>query len=70
MALLVDLQARRAAYVAAEAAILQGQEYRISDGMINRLMRRADLDVVRATIADLDRQIAAQSMPRRRYHIR
>ncbi len=67
---LAQLQARLAAYMAAEAAILQGQEYRIRDGVIDRLLKRADLDVVQATINDLDRQITALSTPRQPLYLR
>ena len=67
---LAQLQARLAAYMAAEAAILQGQEYRIRDGVIDRLLKRADLDVVQATINDLDRQITALSSPRKPLYLR
>lgn len=67
---LAELQARRTAYMAAELAVLQGQEYRIRDGVIDRMMRRADLDVIRATIKDLDRDITAQSVSRRVLYLR
>ena len=63
---LAELQARRALYLAAEAAILKGQEYRIRDGGVDRYLRRADLDVVRSTLAEIDSQIAAQDTTTRR----
>jgi len=59
MATLAELTERKALYLAAEAKILAGQEYTIADGVINRRLRRADLDEVRAAIKDLDAQIAA-----------
>jgi hypothetical protein len=58
---LAELITRRAAYMAAELKILDGQEYRIRDGVIDRMMRRADLEVVQLTIKDLDRQIEVLS---------
>lgn len=54
---LTDLQTRLDAYKAAELKVLQGQEYTISDGAINRRMRRADLAEIRAEIANLDAEI-------------
>ena len=59
MATLAELQTRRAAYMAAELKILESQEYRVSDGAIDRRNRRAELETVRAAISDLDSQIAA-----------
>lgn len=67
---LAELTTRRAAYMAAELKILDGQEYRIRDGIIDRMMRRPDLEVVQATIKDLDRQIAALSPTRRVIYLR
>lgn len=57
MAVIDDLAARKALYVAAEAKILVGQEYTISDGVITRRMRRADLADVQRTISQLDAEI-------------
>lgn len=67
---LAELQARKALYLAAEKAILQAQEYRIRDGVIDRLLTRADLGVVQSTLADIDRLIAMQSPTRRILYIR
>lgn len=67
---LADLQTRRDLYAAAEAKILDGQEYRIRDGGIDRWLRRADLEVVRQVIKDLDAQIAALSGTRRVMYLR
>lgn len=61
MSNLTELIARRAQYVAAEARILQGQEYQVGEGGNHRRLRRADLAEVRAAIADLELQIAAAS---------
>lgn len=58
---LTELQDRRTLYMNAEAAILKNQEYRVRDGGIDRWLRRADLQIVRDTLADIDRQIAAMS---------
>jgi hypothetical protein len=69
MPTLVDMQTRLAQYRAAEAAILQSQEYVISDGPINRRMRRADLTAVQAVIKQLEDDIEAaqnQAAGRRR----
>lgn len=70
---LAELLARKASYMAAEAAILQGQEYRIRDGVIDRWLRRADLEQVRLALKDLDAQIEAAgggaNGPRRMYRI-
>ena len=48
-----ELQARLNAYLAAELAILQGQEYQIGSGNGARRLRRADLEQVRAEIASI-----------------
>ena len=48
-----ELQARLDAYLAAELAILQGQEYQIGAGNGARRLRRADLEQVRAEIASI-----------------
>lgn len=55
---LAELIARRAAYMAAELKILEGQEYQIGNGGSSRRLRRADLSEVRAEIAVLTAQIA------------
>lgn len=71
MATLAELTERKALYLAAEASILKGQEYSISDGVIQRRLRRADLEQVRAAIKEIDAEIAAQgggsAGPRRVY---
>lgn len=54
-----DTQARLDAYLAAELAILQGQEYRIGSGYGARQLRRADLSEVRAQIDALRGELAA-----------
>ena len=59
MSTLQELQDRRTAYLAAELKILQSQEYQVGQGGSSRRNRRADLDQVRAAIADLDAKIAA-----------
>lgn len=56
---LLELQDRRAAYVAAELKILESQEYTIGDGVTNRRNRRADLEQVRLAIAQIDEQITS-----------
>lgn len=56
---LAELQTRLANYVLAESKILQSQEYSVGQGGGARKNRRADLDVVRSEIANLNRQIAA-----------
>jgi len=56
---LEQLQARLAAYMAAEVKILRGQEYVIGQGETSRRLRRADLAEVRAEIKSLDAQIRA-----------
>lgn len=48
-----ELQARLNAYLSAELAILQGQEYQIGSGNGARRLRRADLEQVRAEIASI-----------------
>lgn len=64
---LQELIDRRQAYLAAESAILQGQEYRIQDGGMSRALRRADLSEVRAAIAELNAEIdRAQAATQRR----
>ena len=51
------LQARLDQYLAAEAKIVQKQEYTIGDGSTARRMRYADLADVSATIETLTAQI-------------
>lgn len=63
---LAELQARKALYLAAEAAILRSQAYRIQDGVIDRQVTRADLDFVTAELANIDRQIATLTPGARR----
>jgi hypothetical protein len=57
MATLAEMQTRLAEYRAAESAILKSQEYTISDGQIQRRMRRADLTAVQAMIKTLEDDI-------------
>ena len=52
-----ELVARLAAYVAAEAKILKGQEYVIGQGETARRLRRAGAAEVRKAITDLNTQI-------------
>lgn len=70
---LPELQARRAAYMAAELKILQSQEYQVGQGSGARRNRRADLESIQSAIRDLDAQIdratAAAGGHRRVYHI-
>lgn len=56
---LEELQARKAAYLAAEIKILESQEYTIGDGVANRRNRRADLEQVRDELKVIDQQIEA-----------
>ena len=59
MQTLAQLQARRTAYLAAEAAILAGgQEYGMSAGPDGRTMKRGNLMEIRAAITQLDAEIA------------
>ena len=71
---LQELQTRRAAYAAAELAILRSQEYTIGAGSTARKLVRADLAEVRSAIADLDLQIQsaqpAAQRPRRIIYLR
>ena len=69
---LEELIARRAAYLTAEAKILDSQEYQIGQGQTARRNRRADLAEVREEIARLNLQIgslqrAASGVRRVRY---
>lgn len=52
------LVARLAAYLAAEAKILQAQETVVGQGTTARRLTRADLGEVRAEITNLQRQVA------------
>jgi hypothetical protein len=74
MATVVELEARKALYLEAEAKVLNRQEYTISDGIINRRFRLADLEQIRAAIKEIDAEIAAggggASGPRRVYTVR
>ena len=54
-----ELQARLDAYLVAELAILQGQEYQIGSGNGARRLRRADLEQVRAEIASIRAELGA-----------
>ncbi|WP_428419198.1 hypothetical protein [Methylibium sp.] len=56
---LEELQARKAAYMAAELKILESQEYKVGDGVANRSNRRADLEQVRDELKVIDQQIEA-----------
>ncbi len=60
MPTLAELETRLAQYRAAEAAVLKSQEYTVSDGAINRRMRRADLSEIRAAIKDLEADIETE----------
>lgn len=69
MADLVELQTRRAAYIAAELKILKSQEYTVGQGGSARRNRRAELADVQAQIRELDTQIAqAQAAGGRRVY--
>lgn len=54
--------ARLDAYLAAELAVLSGQEYEIA----GRRLRRADLREIRAGVAHWNRQVQSLSARRRR----
>ena len=54
-----ELVTRLGQYLAAEAKVLQSQEYTVGQGGSARRSRRADLAEVRAEIASLNAQIAA-----------
>ena len=58
---LEELQTRRAAYVAAELKILESQEYQVGHGGGQRRNVRAELEQVRAGIAQLDIDIDAET---------
>ena len=55
---LTALRERLQSYLDSEARILQSQEYVIGNGAVARRNRRADLEQVRAGIADCEQQIA------------
>jgi hypothetical protein len=69
-----QLKARLDLYLAAEARILQSQEYSVGDGGTARRNKRAELASVQAEITRLQQQIApleaAQSGLRRVLYIR
>lgn len=68
---LPELIARRASYLAAEAKILESQEYAVGQGSTARRNRRADLAEVRDEIAKLSIQIdAAQGAASRTSRVR
>lgn len=71
---IADMTTRLAQYRAAEEKILQSQEYTVSDGGVQRRMRRADLAEVRAVIkeleTDIDKAKAAASGARRVLYLR
>ena len=56
--LLEVAQSRLAAYLVAEAKILESQHYQVGDGSSARMLRRADLDQVRLGIAEAQAEIA------------
>lgn len=60
MPTIAEMQTRLGEYRAAETAILKAQEYTISDGGIQRRMRRADLAQVQAMIKTLETDIATE----------
>ena len=53
-----QLQERLDAYIAAEAACLKGQSYRISD----RELRRADLSEIRAAVTALSEELKQMNL--------
>lgn len=55
---IAELQARRAAYLEAEAKILRSQEYQVGQGGNARRNVRAELAEVRAGIREIDTEIA------------
>lgn len=61
MPTLAELQIRLGQYREAEARVLKSQEYTISDGGINRRMRRADLAQIQAMIRELERDIETKT---------
>lgn len=68
---LQDAQERLANYLAAEARILQSQEYTVGQGGTARRNRRADLEQVRAGIKECRDEIARlQPVPRRVTYLR
>lgn len=52
-----ELQTRLAAYLVAETQALKSQEYTVGQGSTARRNRRADLEQIRAGIADVTAQI-------------
>jgi predicted PhzF superfamily epimerase YddE/YHI9 len=58
MATYAELQARLAAYLAAEGKALESQEYVVGQGNTARRNRRADLEQIRAGITDVTAQLA------------
>jgi hypothetical protein len=56
-----DAQNRLQQYLDAEAAILGGQEVRVSVGGTDRTLRMADLAVVQEQIRLLQRQVASEA---------
>lgn len=55
-----EITTRLAAYKAAELKVLEGQEYTISDGVVQRRLRRADLEQIRTVITQLEGELTAQ----------
>jgi hypothetical protein len=58
MSTYAELLTRKADYLAAEAKVLQAQEYTVGQGGTARRLTRADLAEIRKAIADLDLQLA------------
>lgn len=56
-----EMKTRLASYIAAEAAILQAQEYTVGQGSTARRLTRADLAEVRKAITDLSAAIAGET---------
>ncbi|CAN5858379.1 hypothetical protein BH11PSE13_BH11PSE13_12250 [soil metagenome] len=54
----VELQTRLTAYLNAEAAILQAQDYTVGQGATARRLTRADLAEVRKAITDIRAEIS------------
>lgn len=74
MSTLEDVRARLAMYLAAEAKILEAQEYTVGQGSTARRLTRADLAEVRDQIQQLQRDEAAlqpaTTRPRRVMYLR
>jgi hypothetical protein len=67
MAITLELwQLRLAAYLAAEIAVLQNQEYEIDTGNGRRRLKRADLAEIRKGIAECNNAIASLTPSARR----